>query len=88
VKSRPPGNAPPHADPEDHLQLPGEIDGNQPVRTLERPKKFHHTLTRLARQVARGAMVLLGRIAAGEPDAFEVVDPISRQDLERRIKTL
>jgi len=119
-KSQPAKNTQPPEDAEEHLLLPGDVDGNQPVRTLDLPKKFHHTLTRLPRQVARGAMVLLGRLAAGEPDAFvgvvrlkqrpdtlrarigidhrllfrlqsdtvEVVDLISRQDLERRIKTL
>ena len=120
TKSQPAVSARPPDDPEDHLILPGEVEGNQPVRVIELPKKFHHTLAQLPRQVARGAMVLLGRLAAGEPDAFtgvvrlkqrpdtlrarigidhrllfrleaeavHVVDLISRQDLERRIKTL
>lgn len=65
-----PAHSQPATDSEDHLLLPGEIEGNQPVRVLELPKKFHHTLHHLPRQVARGAMVLLGRLAAGEPDAF------------------
>lgn len=120
AKSQPAETARPPEDPEEHLLLPGEVDGNQPVRVIELPKKFHHTLTHHPRQVARGALVLLGRLAAGEPDAFvgvvrlkqrpdtlrarigidhrllfrleaetvQVVDLISRQDLERRIKTL
>lgn len=65
-----PAHSQPATDSEDHLLLPGEIEGNQPVRILELPRKFHHTLHHLPRQVARGAMVLLGRLAAGEPDAF------------------
>jgi hypothetical protein len=65
-----PTNPQPATDSEDLLLLPGEIEGNQPVRILELPKKFHHTLSHVPRQVARGAMVLLGRLAAGEPDAF------------------
>ncbi len=110
----------PHEDAEDHLTLPGDVDGNQPVRVIELPRKFHHTLSHVPRHVARGTMVLLGRLAAGEPDAFvgvvrlkqrpdtlrarigidhrllfrleadvvHVVDLISRQDFERRIKSL
>ena len=57
-------------DPEEALVLPGEVTGNQPVRILEFPRKFHETLGRLPRQVARGAMAMLGRLAAGEPAAF------------------
>ena len=72
-KPQPAPAARPPEDAEDQLLLPGEIEGNQPVRVLELPKKFHHTLHHLPKQVARGAMVLLGRLAAGEPDAFHGV---------------
>jgi hypothetical protein len=34
------------------------------------PKKFHRTLEGFPKQVGKGAMVLLGRLAAGEPAAF------------------
>ncbi|MES2661109.1 MAG: SEC-C metal-binding domain-containing protein [Verrucomicrobiota bacterium] len=57
-------------DPEDSQILPGEVEGNQPLRIIEFPKKFHRTLEELPKQVGKGAMVLLGRLAAGEPTAF------------------
>ena len=96
------------------------VSSHQPVRLIEFPRKFQETLAKLPRQVVRGALALLGRMAGGEPAAFadvkcvyavpgmvrarigidhrlllrlrpecvEVVDLISRQDLERRLKTL
>jgi hypothetical protein len=60
----------PHADREEHLLLPGDVDGNQPVRLIEFPGKFHDTLAGFPRAVSRGAMAMLGRLAAGEPSAF------------------
>ena len=57
-------------DPEDSLVLAGEVEGNQPVRVIEFPKKFHRTLEEFPKQVGKGAMILLGRLAAGEPAAF------------------
>ncbi len=102
------------------LYLGDAVSSNQPVRLIEFPRKFQETLAKLPRQVVRGALALLGRMAGGEPAAFadvvcvyavpgmvrarigidhrlllrlrpecvEVVDLISRQDLERRLKTL
>jgi len=104
------------------LHLGDAVSSNQPVRLIEFPRKFQETLAKLPRQVVRGALALLGRMAGGEPAAFadvkcvyavpgmvrarigidhrlllllrlrpdcvEVVDLISRQDLERRLKTL
>jgi len=58
------------ADAEDRLLLPGDVDGNQPLRVIEFPKKFQQTLEKFPRQVGRGAMSLLGRLAGGEPAAF------------------
>lgn len=55
---------------EDSLTLPGDADGNQPLRILTFPKKFHDTLEGFPRQVGRGVLTLLGRLAAGEPAAF------------------
>ncbi len=55
---------------EDDLLLPGDVGGNQPLRTIEFPRKFSETLAEVPRQVARGALALLGRIAGGEPAAF------------------
>ena len=60
----------PAADSGDCLLLPGGVDGNQPVRIIEFPKKFHETPAGFPRPVGRGAMTLLGRLAAGEPAAF------------------
>lgn len=63
--------APPPAtlDAEDSL-LGDEVSQTQPLRLLEFPKKFHDTLSSLPRQVSRGALELLGRLASGEPSAF------------------
>ena len=61
--------APVSADAEDSL-LGEEVSQTQPLRLLEFPKKFHDTLSSLPRQVARGALELLGRLAGGEPAAF------------------
>ncbi len=57
-------------DPEDSLVLTGEVEGNQPVRVIGFPRKFHRTLEEFPKQVGKGAMILLGRRAAGEPAAF------------------
>ncbi|MEO5917914.1 MAG: SEC-C metal-binding domain-containing protein [Luteolibacter sp.] len=57
-------------DPEDSLVLPGDVDGNQPMRLIEFPKKFRETLDGFPKQVGKGAMILLGRLAAGESSAF------------------
>nr|WP_294225581.1 SEC-C metal-binding domain-containing protein [Prosthecobacter sp.] len=59
-------------DTEDAL-LGEEVSHTQPLRLLEFPKKFHDTLSSLPRQVARGALELLGRLAGGEPAAFSGV---------------
>ena len=40
------------------------------MRVIEFPKKFHRTLEGFPKQVGKGAMILLGRLAAGEPAAF------------------
>jgi hypothetical protein len=63
--------APPPAalDAEDSL-LGEQVSQTQPLRLLEFPKKFHDTLSSLPRQVSRGALELLGRLAGGESDAF------------------
>lgn len=57
-------------DAEDALLLPGEIDTNQPPRQIEFPRRFQDTLNHLPRQVGRAALMLIGRIAAGDPSAF------------------
>lgn len=57
-------------DTEQDLTLPGEIEGHQPLRLIEFPRKFPDTLAAVPRHVARNALALLGRIAGGEPAAF------------------
>ncbi len=49
------------------------VAGNQPVRLLDFPKDFAETLSRYPRHVGRAAMARMGRIASGEPEAFERV---------------
>lgn len=70
AKQAPQESITPAAEAEDRLLLPGDVDGNQPLRVIEFPRKFQHTLEKFPRQVGRGAMTLLGRLAAGEPAAF------------------
>ena len=48
-----------------------QVDGYQPVRLLEFPKNFAETLAGFPRHVGRATMNRLGRIASGEPGAFE-----------------
>jgi SEC-C motif len=55
---------------EDALLAPAEIDGHQPLRVIEFPRKFSETLAEVPRHVARHALALVGRIAGGEPAAF------------------
>ncbi len=57
-------------DAEDALLLSGDIDGNQPPRPIEFPRRFHDTLQHLPRQIGRAALTLIGRIAAGDPAAL------------------
>ena len=52
---------------------PGEaliVSGQQPLRLIEFPKKFHAKLTEFPQQVGPAVMALLGRIAAGDAAAF------------------
>jgi hypothetical protein len=114
------GNGDAGSDHEDDLLLPQDAEGNHPLRLIEFPKNFQERLNEFPHHVARGAMVMLGRLAGGDaaafsgakrlksaptvvrqrigidfrllfrllPDRIQVVDLITRQDLERRIKTL
>jgi hypothetical protein len=61
------------ANGEDNLLLPASIEGHQPLRTIEFPRKFNETLQGHPRAVGRGALALLGRLAAGESAAFHGV---------------
>lgn len=53
----------------DWLNTNGELD-NQPVRLIGFPKGFAQTLKAVPRPVARGAMSMIGRLAAGEAAAY------------------
>ena len=76
-----PGNAPAkrHAtaapdesepDHEEELLLPQDAPEIHPVRLIEFPKGFQQTLAIFPRHVARAAIIMVGRLAAGEPAAF------------------
>jgi hypothetical protein len=58
------------ADQEAELLLPQDAVEVHPVRLIEFPKGFHQALGVFPRHVARAAMIMIGRLAAGEPAAF------------------
>ena len=58
------------ADHEEDWLLPQESAGHQPLRLLEYPRNFLPRLHEFPRHVARGALSMLGRLAAGEVAAF------------------
>jgi hypothetical protein len=55
---------------EDELLLPQSAPEVHPVRLAEYPKHFLQTLEGLPRPVARATVIMIGRLAAGEPAAF------------------
>ncbi len=57
-------------DHEVELLLPQAAPEVHPVRLIEFPKSFQHTLAGFPRHVARAAMIMTGRLAAGDPAAF------------------
>jgi hypothetical protein len=57
-------------DHEEQLLLPQDALEVHPVRLIEFPKGFHLALAAFPRHVARAAMIMIGRLAAGEPAAF------------------
>jgi hypothetical protein len=57
-------------DSEDDLLLPQDAPEIHPVRLIEFPKSFHQALAGFPRHVARAAIIMAGRLAAGEPAAF------------------
>lgn len=57
-------------DCEEEMLLPQDAPEVHPVRVIEFPKGFQSMLAEFPRQVARAAMVMIGRLAAGEPAAF------------------
>ena len=62
--------APEPADREEELFLPPAAVEVHPVRLIDFPKGFQATLAAFPRHVARAAMIMMGRLAAGEPAAF------------------
>src|SRR5439155_4473107 len=60
----------PEADTEEELMLPEESESQHPLRLIEFPRNFHERLKEFPRHVARGALVILGRLAAGDAAAF------------------
>jgi hypothetical protein len=70
-KTAPPAtHEPDGTDAEEDFLLPQETAASQPVRLIEFPRQFHQRLGEFPRQVARGTLAVLGRLAAGEPAAF------------------
>lgn len=69
----PPSESAGAANEEENFVLAGSIEGHQPLRTIEFPRKFNETLQDHPRAVGRGALALLGRLAAGESAAFHGV---------------
>jgi len=61
---------PTDADDDPTLTLPGGIDSQQLPRPIDFPRRFHDTLSHLPTQIGRAALILIGRIAAGDPTAF------------------
>jgi hypothetical protein len=57
-------------DHEEELLLPQDAPEVHPVRLIEFPKGFQQTLGLFPRHVARAVVVMIGRLAAGEPAAF------------------
>jgi hypothetical protein len=57
-------------DHEEELLLPQDAPEIHPVRLIEFPRGFQQTLDFFPRQVARAAVIMVGRLAAGEPAAF------------------
>jgi hypothetical protein len=57
-------------DHEEELLLPQDAPEVHPVRLIEFPKGFQSALAVFPRHVARAAVIMVGRLAAGEPAAF------------------
>ena len=55
---------------EEDLLLPQDAPEAHPVRLAEFPKGFLQTLSTFPQHVARAAVIMIGRLAAGEPAAF------------------
>jgi hypothetical protein len=60
----------PEADKEEELMLPEAAESQHPLRLIEFPRNFLERLKEFPRHVARGTLVVLGRLAAGDANAF------------------
>ncbi|MEW6160456.1 MAG: hypothetical protein AB1813_23740, partial [Verrucomicrobiota bacterium] len=60
-------------DHEQELMLPEEAHENHPVRLIEFPAHFEQRLVSVPKSVARGVLVALGKLAAGDSAAFHGV---------------
>ena len=57
-------------DQEEELMLPEDAESQHPLRLIEFPRNFLERLNEFPHHVGRGAMAVLGRLAAGNTDAF------------------
>ena len=57
-------------DREEEFLLPQDAPDTHPVRLIEFPKNFQQTLAGVPRHVARATLIMIGRLAGGEPAAF------------------
>ena len=55
---------------EERLLGASTLEGKQPVRLPEFPRKFHESVSALPPSVARACLGLAGRLAGGDPSAF------------------
>jgi hypothetical protein len=62
--------APVDTEHEEDLLLPQEAEGSHPIRLVEFPRDFLERLSEFPHHVARTAMIILGRLAGGDPAAF------------------
>jgi hypothetical protein len=58
------------ADQEEDLLLQQTAEESHPLRLIEFPRNFHERLNEFPHHVARGAMIMLGRLAGGDSAAF------------------
>ena len=58
------------SDPEEKLGSTADVDATQPPRLIDFSPHFDHRLNNVPRHIARNTMVLLGRLAGGDPAAF------------------
>ena len=79
--------APEAPDSEGALFREADFESNQPVRVPEYADRFRDALQDVAKPVARAAILLVGRLAAGQPAAFAGVRKLeaNHQILRQRV---